>query len=314
MTAQFDYDVALSFHSKDESVATQLNDLLQERFATFLYSKKQDVLAGTDGEVSFNAAFEKQARMVVVFYRKEWGETTFTRVEQTAIKNRAFNAGYDFTLFIPMDKPTVMPPWVPKTQLYYGLERFGVSGVAAVVEQRIQVLGGAPRIEGIADRAARLQRARDFQNAKERFHRGEGVAAADAAAERLALLLEQHVSDFASKYPSLSRAQFKKFSENWLISGIRPCALIYWCRRYTNSLDESFLGFELYDGVPRIPGVMAFQDAPRISGAKYDYELLGIDRHGYVERSRDKRSFAPDELADHILRIYMDAVERYVTR
>ena len=40
----------------------------------------------------------------------------------------------------------------------------------------------------------------------------------------------------------------------------------------------------------------------------------GIDRHGYTERSHEERSFTPDELADHILRVYMDGVESYATR
>jgi hypothetical protein len=35
-----------------------------------------------------------------VFYRQEWGETPFTRIEQTAIRNRAFHEGHSFTLFV----------------------------------------------------------------------------------------------------------------------------------------------------------------------------------------------------------------------
>ena len=37
-------------------------------------------------------------------------QTPFTRIEQTAIKNRAFNAGYDFTLFIPMTSRQLFRP------------------------------------------------------------------------------------------------------------------------------------------------------------------------------------------------------------
>ena len=46
----FEYDIAFSFLAEDEMLATQLNDLLQDRFKTFLYSKQQEKLAGTDGE------------------------------------------------------------------------------------------------------------------------------------------------------------------------------------------------------------------------------------------------------------------------
>lgn len=94
----FLYDVAFSFHSLDEGIATQLNDLLSDRFKTFIYSEQQKKLAGTDGEKNFNAVYGGEARVVIVFYRPEWGETPFTRIEQTAIRNRAFSKGYDFTL------------------------------------------------------------------------------------------------------------------------------------------------------------------------------------------------------------------------
>jgi hypothetical protein len=69
--SDFKFEVAFSFHSLDEGLATQANDLLQDRFKTFLYSKRQEMLAGTDGEETFNAVYGGQARCVVVFCRKE---------------------------------------------------------------------------------------------------------------------------------------------------------------------------------------------------------------------------------------------------
>jgi hypothetical protein len=54
---QYKYDIAFSFLAQDEPLATQLNDLLQDRMRTFLYSKKQGEVAGTDGEKTFNAVF-----------------------------------------------------------------------------------------------------------------------------------------------------------------------------------------------------------------------------------------------------------------
>jgi len=37
----FQYDIAFSFTKEDEGVATQINDLLQDRYQTFLYSSAQ---------------------------------------------------------------------------------------------------------------------------------------------------------------------------------------------------------------------------------------------------------------------------------
>jgi len=69
----FQYDIAFSFTKEDEGVATQINDLLQDRYQTFLYSSAQEKLAGTDGEGTFNAVLKEQARLVAVLLRPEWG-------------------------------------------------------------------------------------------------------------------------------------------------------------------------------------------------------------------------------------------------
>ena len=132
----FKFDVAFSFVAKDEDLATGINDLLQDRLSTFLYSKQQEGLVGTDGEQTFSDVFGKQARVVVVLYRKEWGQTRWTRIEETAIKGRAFDEGYDFTLFIPLDDTHEVPKWLPKTRIWFDLARWGTSGAAAVVEQK----------------------------------------------------------------------------------------------------------------------------------------------------------------------------------
>ena len=50
----FEFDIAFSFGWKDEAFANRLHDLLQGRLTSFLYSKQQEMLAGTDGEQRFN--------------------------------------------------------------------------------------------------------------------------------------------------------------------------------------------------------------------------------------------------------------------
>ena len=58
---KYKYDVAFSFLAEDEDLATQINDLIQDRVNTFLYSRKQDAIAGTDGEKTFNRVFGSEA-------------------------------------------------------------------------------------------------------------------------------------------------------------------------------------------------------------------------------------------------------------
>ena len=249
--ADYKYDVAFSFHSDDEGIATQLNDLLQDRFNTFLYSERQKVLAGTDGEETFNSVFREQSRCVVVFCSKEWGETPFTRIEQTAIRNRAYDHGYSFTLFIPTDKPPTIPQWLPKTQLYYGLDRFGLNGAAAVVEARIQELGGEPSIETIEDRAARLQRSKDLAQAKKQFRESEaGVDQAKEAFSELITAISEKISTIAKHNSSLSRLGLKRFHGAWELSGIGLTMMLDQKINYGDTLDGSQLTAAIFKGTP----------------------------------------------------------------
>ena len=89
----------------------------------FIYSEQQKVLAGRDGEQLFNAVFGEKARVVVILFRKEWGQTPFTRIEETAIKNRAFDYGYDFTGAHP-------PPTVVVRQS--GFQRHGCGSIRSL--------------------------------------------------------------------------------------------------------------------------------------------------------------------------------------
>lgn len=166
---EFKYDVAFSFVAEDEPLATQLADQFEGRLEVFLYSRRQEQLAGTDGEKTFNEVFSKQARLVVVLYRDGWGQTPWTRIEETAIRNRAFDAGCDFVIFIPLDEKPAVPKWLPRTQLWVGLSRWGVSGAASVIDARFQELGGEPTQETLDHRAARVERTLNYEKHRENY-------------------------------------------------------------------------------------------------------------------------------------------------
>ena len=53
----FKYDVAFSFLSRDEELAININDHLEGRVKTFLYSEQQKEVGGTDGYESFGRVF-----------------------------------------------------------------------------------------------------------------------------------------------------------------------------------------------------------------------------------------------------------------
>ena len=138
----YEYDVAFSFTQNDEQLVYSIYKLLKDRIKCFIYSEEQKKLAGNNGEEIFNKVFLKEARIVVVFKSLEWGNTKWTRIEQTAIKNRGFDNGYDFVLLIPTEKNITPPDWFPKNRIWIGLERWGIESAASVIETRVQDFGG----------------------------------------------------------------------------------------------------------------------------------------------------------------------------
>ena len=190
---KYKYDIAFSFLAEDEQLAVVLNDLLSTTCSTFLYSKKQDEIAGTDGEKTFNKVFGEDARIVAVLFRDTWGETPWTRIEETAIRNRAFEEGYDFVVFIPLENNPKLPEWLPKPQIWIGIDRWGPKGAASVIEARVQQEGGEPKEESVQGQAARIKRKKDADVKRKKFlDSHEGVWIAQEEIKRVLLKIEKN--------------------------------------------------------------------------------------------------------------------------
>lgn len=304
-SASFKYDVAFSFASEDEALATDFNDLLQDQYATFLYSKKQEVLAGTDGEETFGTVFEKEARFVVILFRPKWGTTPWTRIEATAIRNRAFEEGYDFTLFIPTDGTASLPSWVPKNRLFFGLARWGLKGAASVIEARIRDAGALPRVESPLDQALRLKRKIDFDaERKQVLNSADGVSLASVAVEKLIADLAARAQDIGEK------AGLKvviKQDRLWIdICAGQGCLGITWNLRYSNSLDESYLDIGFWEGTPPRLGRMYFRgDKPRrFHNDRYAFEMGPGRAFGWA--GRDEVFLPEGQMADHMLKLLLN--------
>lgn len=111
------YDVAISFLSRDQSTAEAIHDKLAEGLRVFFYPRKQEQLAGTDGLESMRKPFFDDSRVVVVLYREPWGKTPWTQVEETAIKEGCLQRGWRRLLFVVLDKQSALPVWLPETHI-----------------------------------------------------------------------------------------------------------------------------------------------------------------------------------------------------
>lgn len=51
-----------------------------------------------------------------MLYRQMWGQTPWTRIEETAIKDSCLERGWTSLFFIVLDKDDKLPVWLPNTR------------------------------------------------------------------------------------------------------------------------------------------------------------------------------------------------------
>jgi hypothetical protein len=301
---QFKYEVAFSFLAQDEPLALELAGLLTERLSVFVYSKQQENLAGTDGEISFNRVFAQEARLVVVLYRQGWGESPWTRIEQTAIRNRAFESGYEFVLFIKLDKSDT-PKWLPKTQLWLGLDRWGIEHAASTIETKVNQLGGTVRTENAVERARRLARERAAEEEKLVFLGSKrGV---EAALAELGKLFDSFVSIAEQISAAMPRAPIRTYrEENRLILNCAGMAMtIAWSQQWANTLQHSALYIMTWNG--EVPPV-SMNPPDKRSEERFHFDRLATGTVGWRSNSPTASFFLTDDLSDYYLKLFLEEI------
>jgi hypothetical protein len=308
----FEYDAAFSFLAADEPLAGRLCDLLAGHLKTFIYSKEQEHLAGRDGEAKFADVFAQQARVAVILYRQGWGETPWTRIERDAIRNRAFDKGYNFTLWIPLDRPAQMPDYVPKTRLYSDIETFGEKGVAAVVLALAKERGATVTPETLEQKTHRAARAAEAEQRREAFHNlGDGVQRAKARA--LHIIAEIRAWAEAAGQPFNLEVYPLGYNGQVIVqrddARRRAISLVVgWRNAITNSTDQSEFDYQLYDGVPDIPGRWAMSEARQIDRTKYYCDLAPSGEIVWTQTRQGSDPITEGQLIEKVIGDFMDKI------
>lgn len=286
---EYKYDVAFSFLKEDEGFASQLNELISDIVITFLYSKQQEKVAGADGEKVFNDVFSKEARIVVVLYRKNWGKTPWTRIEETAIRNRAYENGYDFVIFIPLEKNPKVPKYLPKTQIWVGLDRWGVKGAASVIEARVQLSGGEPKIISPKEIAARIKKDQLFEQERKSFL--ASVNGLESARKEMKILfselekvkqeIKEGIEGFELGYQIRETSCFINYG--WFSINFE------FQNKYRDSLADSFLYFKL-QSLNR-----SGFDPIILNQIEYQFDMNKNNEYGWI-KNNDRDSFITSNL------------------
>ena len=290
-------DVAFSFLSEDESTALRFAELLLERYDVFVYSERQKELAGKDGVEEFPKVFGARCRVCVVLYREGWGETKWTRIEETAIKERALEDGWDFLLVISLDG-AAPPRWLPRTKLWYGFERFGIEAAIGAIDAKIQEIGGVPKEESAREQAKRL-RSESHRKARIRETLGsqEGVNLAVAELDKMAEHLAAEATEIANGGTPIEfvRADRRVF----YVRTPRRSVTFGWSQQFANSLQYSGLLIRVLDGTYHHEG---WGEGPNeVARSRVKFDLDESDRPVWREEGVE-RPVTTRDLAEKYLR------------
>lgn len=299
---EFEFDVAISFLSKDENIAQELYDLLKDKTNTFYYSKRQDKIAGTDGEETLNKVFGQEARVVIVLYRKGWGKSSWTRIEETAIKNRALIEGYEFTLFIPLDEPPIVPNYLPKTYIWFGIHKFGIKVALSIIESKIQSEGGKIKDETPEDVAKRIKQEEQFSNKRKVFLNSEcGVEAARLEIKKLFGLLKNKKEAIVKELNGFL-IEFEERNNNCFIHSYDYTLRFYWEYSYKNSLEHSGLKLTLQSPNRWDPPTI-------LKEHEFNFDIISPDQNVWVFESDRKKYMTSEELVEYSFDILLKHIE-----
>jgi hypothetical protein len=305
-TESFEYDVAFSFAQKDETLAYSIYQLLKDRLKCFIYSEEQKRLAGTDGEMTFNQVFSKDARIVVVFHSSDWGNTKWTRIEETAIKNKGFDEGYDFVILIPTDKSVNPPKWLPKTRLWVGLERWGIESAASVIEARVQEFGGQIKELTVFEKLAQAdEKIKHKAKIEQLLSSSEG-----------AKLAEQEFLNLKSEFENTAN-EIKNKLGDWhlIIKSNVYRGINLWS--YNHCLTLQWYGDHVFitisDGYydERLLKTDTFYKYREYVQDRGVFHIDEFDQYGWVDQKTKNKFLTTKKLADKHLNMFFEIIKKY---
>jgi len=307
MEKEYKYDAAFSFLQEDENIVTELDKLLRDRISTFFFPTKQKELSGKDGIEEFSRVFQSDSRLVVVFFRNNWGETKWTRIEETAIKDRGFEEGFDFCVFIVLDKTTVkLPSYYPKSRIWIDIEQYGVKGAAAFIEARLQEEGGIVTPDNAITRAKSIEREIEYRNKRNELQSSPDY---NKKSQTEVLLLFDEIRNIAKSINQSSENISMNIKEesNSIELG---CYGIFLQINYGIDYNNRDYGLVLVVRyIEMFQNEFHLTDYKELSKDLYKLDLINLNEYGWTKISNREESSNTKNLADALLKNLIKYIE-----
>jgi len=303
------HDAAISFLVRDAKIAGELAGRLEQNLQVFFFPHAQEELAGTDGLESMRQPF-LGARVSVVLYRAPWGETPWTRVEETAIKDRCLNHGWGSLIFVQLDKTGTLPKWLPETHVRYSLEDYGIDGLVGAIKARVQEAGGVLTKPDALAHARRVQRDAELLSEKKKLFRDRAwiqntVHGAAKVASQTAIRIALEGGTTWTP-PVRAGAQ----GMGCVLTDYRVSTIGVWRQVYANDISQSTYSVVDFAGPVGVPGektMFVFEPTKRRE-RKFLPELSAARELVWVEAGRSEH-LTPEELGNVIASSFFELVD-----
>lgn len=310
--SEFKHDVAFSFLAHDLTLATRFADALMP-LTSFVFARKQEDLAGTDGQESFRAAFRFNSRLNVILFRDRWGQTPWTRVEEASIQERCLADGWDRLVVVNLDgsKP---PAWLPAVNLYLDLGTFPIEQAIGAIKRQVQQLGGDVKPPSQTDIARAKLHAADFEReTKVLFKSPQGIQLADQAV----IKASDHLYGMLRKISDEENRDWSVVSgrddSSYGVVRVQGCSALFNWTRYANDCNGSELtvrvfrtGFETPEEQRAGKVFMRFRDGERaVFNATFE-----VTRHPAlgVAWNYESRVVSSEDVAEEILVVMINVL------
>lgn len=312
------YDVAISFLSKDESIATAIYQKLDEGLSVFFYPRSQEELAGTDGLESMRKPFFDDSRVMVVLYREPWGRTPWTRVEETAIKEGCLEHGWERLFFIALDRKSAFPVWLPKTLVRFNYEDFGLEQAVGAIKARVQENGGEYSPLTALKKAEIYKADELYRRDKARMDTPEGLKAIFQSVAELLGNIERHCVEITAKGSMRIRCekvlQEGQQTQSCTLTNGLVSMVVAWNQLYSTTLDHSSLVVREFNGgliLPKERGQRMYSVTPqKIQETQYSPDLSRAREYGWNEDGASE-FLSSTALAERCVIQFVDLANRY---
>lgn len=163
-------------------------------------------------------------------------------------------------------------------------------------------------LDGIKDRASRINALHGHEKLKRKLNTDEGVAEAKQSFESIKRRVEELVAELDSRLPfSLGAKEYRGILE---VTAPNTGVTIDFDVLYGNSLEGSDLEVGVWPGKAPLPGRMFFEEPQKLAGIVFAPD---IDTEGNICWIREGQTFSNEDVVNQVLSLFLDFVEKRLT-